>query len=271
MALFNKIKSDTDQTPVLLHPPLLEVIFELRWEIFADQQSQRMRDPSYPAMYGQIFERLKKDFPASEDLPSTNAHPEMTPYVPRHRIRKEKEGYPLVQIGPGILTVNAAKSYSWESFAKLCNRVVESLIDLFPKEELALNFIKAELRYVNGINFDIAKENPLSFLADKLHMKVEMDPEFIGKNVLNERPNAVGLNLSYALDKPMGNLAISANLGQFDSKPAFIQQTLVQSFGELTPMDEEGFKKWLEEAHDTAETSFQVFCKGDLMKQFCGQ
>ncbi|MGB7977848.1 MAG: TIGR04255 family protein [Chlamydiales bacterium] len=263
-----KIKKN--QIPILLHPPILEAIFEVRWEIENDPQNGRMRDPSYPMMYGRLYERLKKDFPVIEDLPSVQAHPEMTPFVPRHRMRKDKNGYPLIQVGPGILTVNDAKGYSWNHFSSLALRAVESLVELFPVQSLPLNFTKGELRYVNGIRFDIARENPLSFLAEKLHMKIEMDPELFELNRLNERPNAVGLNLSYVLEKPVANLAIAANLGQFEGKPAFIQQTLIQSFGEMTPPDVEGFTLWLEEAHTAAENCFQVFCKGALMEKFCG-
>lgn len=269
MTLFKQAKA-TEETPVLLHPPLIEVIFELRWEIEADQENQRMKDPSYPMMYGSLYERLKKELPLLEDLPSTQAHPETTPYIPRHRMRKAKGAYPLVQVGPGILTVNESKSYSWESFLKLILRLIDSIQDLFPHETLPLNFIKAELRYVNGIKFDLARENPLSFLADKLHMKVEMDEALFEKNSLNERPNALGLNIAYALEKPLGNLALSANMGQFEGKPAFIQQTLIQSFGELAPTDKNGFEHWLEDAHTTAENTFQVLSKGELLQRYLG-
>lgn len=269
MTLFKQEKN-YEETPVLLHPPLIEVIFELRWEIEADQQSQKMRDPSYPMMYGSLYERLKKELPVIEDLPSTQAHPESTPYVPRHRMRREKDGYPLVQIGPGILTVNESKNYSWGQFSKLALKMIGAIVDLFPHQTMPLNFIKSELRYVNGIKFDIARENPLAFMKEKLHMNIEMDTELFEKNRLNERPNALGLNIAYALEKPLGNLAISANLGQFEGKPAFIQQTLIQSFGELAPTNTEGFEPWLEEAHQTAENTFQVFSKGELMQRYLG-
>jgi uncharacterized protein (TIGR04255 family) len=270
MPIFKPEKIKKPATPILLHPPLLETIFEIRWEIEQDAQNGRMRDPSYPMMYGRLYERLKKDFPLVEDLPSVQAHPEAAPYVPRHRMRKDKTSYPLIQVGPGIITVNDSKGYSWTKFQALILRLIESVVELYPNETLPLNFIKAELRYVNGIRFDIAKENPLQFLAEKLHMKLEMDPELFERNSLNERPNGLGLNLSFAMEKPMGVLSIATNLGQFEGKPAFIQQTLIQSFGELVPSEVSGFTPWLEEAHTAAENCFQVFCKGALMEKFAG-
>jgi len=270
MALFKPEKLKKTEIPLLLHPPLIETIFEIRWELDADEQTGRMRDPSYPMMYGRLYEHLKKDFPVIEDLPSMQAHPETTPFIPRHRLRKEKNGYPLVQVGPGIITLNFSKGYSWSNFKAMALRLIEAVSDLYPMETRPLNFIKSEIRYVNGIRLDLARENPLAFLADKLHMKVEMSPEFNEQNILSDRPNALALNLAYALEKPMANLAISANLGQYEGKPAFIQQTLIHSFGELAPSDPSGFSLWLDEAHGVAENCFQIFCKGELMEKFCG-
>jgi uncharacterized protein (TIGR04255 family) len=270
MVIFKSTKLKKTEIPALLHPPLVEVIFELRWEIENDQQNGRMHDPNYPMMYGRLYERLKKDFPIIEDLPSVQAHPDMTPYVPRHRMRKEQNGYPLIQVGPGIVTINDTKAYSWNHFQSLALRLIEAIVELYPTNAIPLNFIKSEMRYVNAIRFDLARENPLAFLAEKLHMKVELDPELFEQVSLNERPNTIGINLAYALEKPMGNLNIGVNLGQFEAKPAFIQQTLIQSFGELVPSDVNSFGPWLQDAHESAESCFQVFCKGDLMEKFCG-
>lgn len=271
MPIFKAEKVKKTETPPLLHPPLIETIFELRWELEqVGEKQQQLRDPSYPMMYGRLYERLKKDFPIVEDLPAMAAHPETAAYAPRHRMRKEKNGYPLIQVGPGIVTINDSKGYSWKAFRTLASRVAESIIELYPTTDKQINFIKVELRYVNGIRFDLARENPLSFLADKLHTKLEFSPELFELNALNERPNALGLNASYALEKPMGNLSLALNMGQFENKPAFIQQTVIQSFGELVPSDGDGLSSWLEESHKVAENCFNVFCKGPLMDKFGG-
>jgi uncharacterized protein (TIGR04255 family) len=272
MPIFKSEKVKKNEIPPLLNPPLIEVIFELRWELESLQPREGapvlMRDPSYPVMYGRLYERLKKDFPITEDLPSVQAHPETAPYVPRHRMRKGKNEYPLIQVGPGIVTINETKNYSWSKFCALVEKVVSSLLDLYPEQSAPMNFMKAEVRYVNGIRFDLARENPLSFLAEKLHTKIELSPEMYVLNNLSERPNGVGLNLSYVIEKPMGNLSLGINMGQFEGKPTFIQQTLIQSFGELVPSDSEGISLWLEESHTVAENCFQVLCKGELMDHF---
>jgi len=270
MAVFKPEKIRQEEIPPLLNPPLAEAIFELRWELLSDQQTGRFRDVAYPMMYGRIYERLKKDFPLIEDLPSTQVHPEAGPFVVRHRLRKEKNGWPLVQIGPGIITVNEDKSYSWTSFQQLILRLVDSIVDLYPSSSLPLNLIKSEIRYINGIPFDLQKEHPLNFLAEKLHLKVEVDPEIFAHNEIDEKPNGVSLNLAYALNRPVGNFALSANLGQVLERPALIVQTVIQSLGETVPQDKENFEPWLSQAHMVAENCFQSLCKGALMQRFYG-
>lgn len=259
-----------NQIPPLLTPPLVEAIFEIRWELQGDQQTGRYRDPSYPMMYGRLYERFKKEFPLIEDLPSNQVHPEASPYVVRHRMRKDKVGYPLVQIGPGILTVNETKSYSWSTFKSTILRLVESILDLYPMGTLPLRFIKCDLRYLNAVFIDLQKENPLAFLAEKLHMKVEMPPEIYTNSQVQKDPHTIHLTLAHALEEPLGNLALSVGLGQMEGKNAFLVQTMIDSLGEAVPEDAGEFDSWLESAHNVAENAFLSIYQGPLLHRFCG-
>ena len=80
--------------------------------------TQVRRDPAYPLLYGRLYDRFKKDYAVVEDLPSVQAHPDASPYIVRHRMRKAAEKWPLVQVGPGVITVNEGKDYSWDESAK---------------------------------------------------------------------------------------------------------------------------------------------------------
>jgi uncharacterized protein (TIGR04255 family) len=265
-----RLEKPKREIPLLLYPPLIETIFELHWELQGDKQTGRLRDPSYPMMYGRLYERLKNHFPHTEDLPSVQVHPEASPYVVRHRVRKEKMGYPLYQIGPGIATLNYAQDYSWSSFREHILLLVEAIYDLFPTEITPLNFTKCEIRFLNGIRMDVQNDHPLEFLSDKLHMKVEMDSDLFLMNQLNDQPNTVNFTVGYPLKKLNGNLGITAHLGQMDGKQAYLLQTQVVSGEEGTPGDPEGFASWIDIAHDAAVHSFITLCKGSLMNQFCG-
>ena len=268
MALFKQQKLKKE-IPPLLNPPLVETIFELRWNLKRDSETQRLRDVSYPIMCGRLYERLKKDFPLIEDLPSTQAHPEATPFVVRHRLRKQKDAWPVLQIGPGIITINETKGYSWSAFQALILRVVEAIIELYPAADFPLNFVKSEIRYINGIPFSSNQEHPLAFLQDKLHMKLELDEDLFAGGIVGEKPLDAGLNFVYPLSRPVGNLLMAVNLGEVDGKSAFLVQNLVQSFGETAPQDKAGLEAWLSDAHDMATHVFYTLCKGNLMAKFC--
>ena len=261
-------KNKRTEIPPLLNPPLLEAIFELRWELQGDPQTSRYRDPSYPMMYGRLYEKFKKEFPKNEDLQSTQMHPEATPFVVRHRLRKEDGGWPLVQVGPGILTLNEAKDYSWSKFSQMASEMVEAISDLYPPGDFPLNFIKAELRFVNGIHFDPTRSPSLAWMRDKLHTTVQLPERLFSFEGLKEQAIGFGLNVALPLDSISGVVALSTNLGQVDNMPAFITQTMIQSVGESAPQDRRGFEVWLDEAHRAAEHVFLSLCDGDLIRQF---
>ena len=123
---------------------------------------------------------------------------------------------------------------------------------------------------MNGIRFDLAKEHPLKFLEEKLHIGLEPTGDLFASGAFEDRPNAVNLNLAYPLKRPLGHIALSANLGQLDGKNAYLTQTVIQSNGEMVPSEKDSFEIWLKEAHETAESCFQALCKGALMDKFCG-
>lgn len=213
---------------------------------------------------------MQRDYPVIEDLPTTQVHPEINHFAPRHRLRKEQNGYPLLQVGPGIVTLNEAKNYSWANFRAGILRLIDAVMELYPTPSFPLNFIKCEMRFLNGIRFDLMKEHPLTFLKEKLHLGIEPAPEFFASGGFEEKPHSVNLDLAYPCKHPMGHLALSAHLGQMDGKSAYLLQSMIQSNGEMVPADKDAFEGWLKESHETLEHCFQCFCQGALMEKFCG-
>lgn len=264
-----KVSLDKHKTeiPPLLKPPLLEAIVELHWELQKDPQTGRLKDPSYPTLYGQLYERHKKEYPALEDLPSVQMHPEAAPYLVRHRMRKKQDGYPLLQVGPGIATANTSKEYEWESFKEIASSLYRSIKELYPPTT-ALKFLKWEMRFLNAIPVDLEKEHPLSFLAEQLHLKIEPCPDLFTWNPMGDLPLALHLNLAYPLQKPSGVWGLGVHLGQVEGRPCYIMQTQVHSA--MEQISSMPFDVWLEESHQVLARSFAALCKGDLMRKFGG-
>jgi len=84
--------------------PLLEVIFELRWQI-----KQKSDLTKYQYLIGDLYSAIKKTYPVRESLAPPEVPTDILINNPVHRFRKDKNQYPLVQIGPGLLTLNGLK------------------------------------------------------------------------------------------------------------------------------------------------------------------
>ena len=73
-------------------------------------------DPYYRLLLGRFFDRVKDQYPVPEQLPTATIPEMLVPQVVQQRFRIQKDGWPLLQIGPGILTVNDTAHYTWTDF-----------------------------------------------------------------------------------------------------------------------------------------------------------
>lgn len=252
---------------VLTKSPILEAIFEMRWDLAPVPNTQARRDPAYPLLYGRLYDRFKKDYGIVEDLPSVQAHPDATPYVVRHRMRKAADKWPLVQVGPGVLTINEGREYSWEKFREEIIRIFEAFTDFYPASTYPLHIVKTELRFINGIEVG-ENENSLQFLAEKLHTKIEFDPALFAPNRIRPQTEGITLNAGFNIDEPAGKAMLGIGSGEVMDKPAMLQQMLFHSIGENAPQDLGALDPWLDGMHKIAKNWFETLCRGEVMKKF---
>lgn len=228
---------------------ILEVIFEVRWQLTPIPNTPALRDPGYPLVYGRLYDRVKERFPIVEDLPTTQMQPEANPYVVRHRLRKVKEGWPLMQIGPGILTVNEGAEFDWKAFKEDASNGYEGVRQFFPSAQVPLKFLKVELRYIHGHKFE---GSATEFMAKSLSTQVKFDPALFPADKVGEKQEGLLLNVGYQLKKPIGQGMLSFSLGQVEGQQAIVQQSLIQVAGEDTPQDLVELGRWLDNAQALA-------------------
>ena len=89
---------------ILKNKPLVEAIFELKWELEEPTPGIKV-DKHYKILIGSLYEKIKSDYPYIEQLATSSMPDEISGYIVQHRFRKEENGWPLVQIGPGIVTL----------------------------------------------------------------------------------------------------------------------------------------------------------------------
>src|SRR5437870_557567 len=98
----------------LRHKPLAEAIFELRWALGTGSSTGFEHDPGFRIFLGRYYDRVHQQYPFVVDLPTAQVPEDMTAHVVRHQFRARQNGWPLTQIGPGILTVNHNEEYTWD-------------------------------------------------------------------------------------------------------------------------------------------------------------
>lgn len=254
---------------LLKNKPLVEAILEVRWELEAGHAPEMKRDPYYKFLLGKLFESVKKEYPHHEELPAAVAPEEFTPYVVHHRFRAAPSGWPLLQVGPGVFTVNETEAYEWEKFERWINEAIPKLVAAHPQPE-ALKFNTLMLRFVNAISFDFAKVNALKFLSEKMGMNFSLPASIFEDGIVGSSPMEISNQLVFSCTKPKGVLLFKFNSGKKHESPALIFQIWLASRGGQVPAMPDGFGEWASAAHAIIERSFFQLIAGDLEKEFGG-
>src|SRR6266702_4375605 len=127
-----------EKTDTLPNKPLAEAIFELRWDLPQSPINPAMHtDPNYKLLVGTLYDKVKDRFSFHESLPASALPEEIVNYIVQHRFRTESvTGWPIIQLGSGILTFNETQNYHWNTFEPNLNFAVGSLYEAYPSKNL---------------------------------------------------------------------------------------------------------------------------------------
>ncbi len=165
--------------PDLSKKPLIEAIFELRWQL-QQKRPNVFFDPNYKILLGRIYDRVTKEYPHHEELPAASVPDELAGHIVQHRFRKSENNWPLIQIGPGLVTLNDTNNYTWKGFQKRAVKLLSTLFGAYPNKK-DLQFVMIQLRYLDGLEFDFQKVDVLDFLSDKMKTNIEIAPNLFDK------------------------------------------------------------------------------------------
>lgn len=239
----------------LPNAPLLEVIFEIKWDIV---NKSDMVDFQY--LHGDLYSNLKDKFPYRESLVPPEVPYDALRGLPIFRYRKDKDCYPLVQIGPGVITINTTDdTYYWDNFRDEINQIVKIFSSIYSKyENLQLSPI---LTYLDFLEYDKKKITPIEYINSNLQLEVK--EHFL--NINNASLNDVNFTFNYSIKED----TVSLNLrdGEINkNKNGIIMQNKIIGKKSLYTVGD--LAKWLNEAHELSSDFFKSMTKGNLYKSF---
>jgi uncharacterized protein (TIGR04255 family) len=254
----------------LKNKPLVEAIFEIRW--YTEQQTQFGVDPNSQLILGRLFDRINSDYPTYEQLPFAAIPEQMVEGLIKHRFRSG-DGWPLVQFGTGILTVNDTENYVWKDFKQRVIDVVDNLYIVHPNKEKfrTKNLI---LKYVNATDLNLNDSDVYDFLREKIKFNLSLNSLLFEKTSVNGNPIQLDLQFAFKSNQPKGVMNFRIIKGQkIDNQEnatsdVLVWETTIQSNEPDIPEIPLNLNKWLDEAHAVAHNWFFTLVDGDLLRSF---
>jgi len=254
-------------TKVLKHKPLVEAIFELRWDLEEPAPGMKI-DPHYKLLIGRLYDKLNDEYPSHEQLPTATMPDEIAGYIVQHRFRKDKDKWPLIQIGPGIITVNDTEEYTWEDFERRIIEAVNILFEVYPESKNNLKVNRLLLRYIDGIAFDFEKDDIFTFLKEQLKTKVNLYQKLFEDARVEKFPLGLDFRFSFASTEPKGAIHLRFVRGKQKESDALIWETLVESVSGDVPKVQNEIADWVKEAHNLTDDWFFKLIEGELLRRF---
>jgi uncharacterized protein (TIGR04255 family) len=250
----------------LKNKPLVEAIFELRWGL-NEISPGLLVDPLYAIFIGRLYDRVSKSYPFYERLASASMPNEMAAYIIQHRFRRKAKGWPLIQIGPGIITLNDTSNYSWKSFQPAISGLLDAFFVSYPSENIGIKEIL--LRYVDAVDFDYEESNVIHFISEMMGVDINIQPELFENESVNVNPLGVDLRLSFPSSLPRGAMHLKLLRSKIrDESDSLIWETIVQSTDQEAPSSKDSILMWVQDAHKLSDDWFFKLIQGALYERF---
>jgi uncharacterized protein (TIGR04255 family) len=249
---------------ILKNKPLVEAILEVKWQLATEPTAPPI-DPSYRLFFGRFYDRVRNEYPAYEALEAASIPDVMAAFVAQYRFRLKENGWPLIQIGPGMLTLNDTDSYEWPDFEKRAHWVLERLFESYPGR---LQIQSLLLRYIDAVEVDFSKEVVTAFLRDKLKITLTYPESLFQSGHVEQAPTALVLQSAFHSTTPRGTVQLKFAKGKVREKEALVWETSISSGGRDLPPLPQDFPAWLSAAHAITDDWFFKLIEGELLHRF---
>lgn len=239
---------------ILKKKPLVEAILEVKWALTSPAPGVQI-DPHYKILLGRLYDKVFGDYAEHEQLLTATIPDEIVGHMVLHRFRHGPNDWPLLQVGPGILTLNDTHKYVWSDFRSRSTIAIDKLFEAHPKpSELKIESLL--LRYIDAIEFDHSAQNIFEFLKDKMKVGITLPDSLFRDQGIRQNPAIFSLHSSFICQNPKGLVTVRFASGQKEARPALLWETLVESRGDSVPPMPEGFGGWIDAAHAITDDWF---------------
>jgi uncharacterized protein (TIGR04255 family) len=252
---------------VLKNKPLVEAIFELQWNLQEPVPNVKI-DPHYKLLIGRLYDKLNDEYPFHEQLPTAAMPDEIVGHMVQHRFRRDKDKWPLIQIGPGIITVNDTEGYLWEDFEERILRAVNTLFEVYPESKDNLKVNRLLLRYIDAITFNFEKDDVFTFLKEQMKTGINIYQKLFEGARVEKVPLDIDLRFSFASSEPDGAIHIRFARGKRRESDALIWETIAESGSEDVPKVQNEIRDRIRKAHNLTDDWFFKLVAGDLLRRF---
>lgn len=235
----------------LPNAPLVEVVMELRWKI-----STREELSGIQYLYGDLYNELKRKYPYRESILPVEIPMEMTVNQPVHRFRAEKGGYPLLQVGPGIITLNTIDTnYYWDTFYNDAKEIILAFSNVYSTP----HSITPAILYIDFFPFSFKEGDVHQFINKKFNVS-------FSQSFFETSKHPTDFNMGFAYEIDLGDLRVNFQKGKNQNTEGILLQTRIN--GNQDTFNNDHINTWLIEAHGILSNIFKQLTMGELYKSF---
>lgn len=244
--------------------PLVEIVAELRWQVpqleGVDASGNQVQlpftraDNATTAFFHRVTGAVEKlGFNRLEQL-SPLGMPVLLPQM-TYRYRRADEHPVLMQVGPGLFSVNALPPYkSWAEFRPWLAKGIGVLLEAFGEDVTGNRpVLAAGLRYIDAFRKDLSGgRDAMAFATDVLGFRLEL-PAVLAAHAVDRMAIRAALQVTV----PVAGMqaAITLSDGQLAEEPAVLMNTEIGVDGQLAP-DKERILEAFDSARNMAHETF---------------
>ena len=234
--------------------PLMEVIFELKWEVQNRDDLAR-----YQYLPGDLFSELKDSYPFRQSLVAPEIPIDLLKHKAVYRFRVKEGKYPLFQVGPGVITLNTDDdTYYWATYYDRAKELLSAFYKVYATESESFT---PHLRYIDFIAADFGSLNVFEFINENLQLDFSKD---FHKGYSN--PNDINLGFSYGTE--LGNFFFNLTRANSNGRDGILLQSSLSGSSEQSI---DGILMWLKNSHEFLSNTFKEITKGSLYESFKNQ